>query len=53
MAPRITSKKAATVDPVKVCVLAFKQVKSSSDYHQIGSVNLAEVLATAWGQLTQ
>lgn len=52
MAPHTTSKKAVTIDPVKVCVLALKQIKSSGDYHQIGSVNPAEVLATAWGQLT-
>lgn len=48
MAPR----KTATLDPVKVCSLALKQVKSASDYHQIGSVNTPETLTAAWEYLT-
>jgi hypothetical protein len=51
MAPRKTS--TATLHPVKVCTLALKQVKSASDYHQIGSANTPETLTTAWSELSE
>lgn len=53
MAPRKTATKTATLDPVKVCSLALKQVKSASDYHQIGVANSPETLTAAWEYLAQ
>lgn len=46
------SSRTATLDPVKVCALALKQVKSASDYHRIGNANAPETLTAAWEHLT-
>jgi len=52
MAPRKTSKP-DTIDPVKVCTLALKQVKCVADYNRIGTVNSPEILTSAWSLLTE
>jgi hypothetical protein len=50
---RRASTKTTTLDSVKVCAAALKQVKCAADYHRIGSVNAPEILAAAWEQLNQ
>jgi len=52
MTPRKTSKP-DTIDPVKVCTLALKQVKCVADYNRIGTVNSPEILTSAWSLLTE
>ena len=46
-------RKTATLDPVKVCMLALRQIKSASDYHAIGNTNPNEILTAAWNTLSE
>lgn len=50
MAPR---KAPATnpIDPVKVCILALKQVTCVADYNRIDTANTPETLTAAWNLL--
>lgn len=49
----MTTRKTATLDPTKICTLALRQVKSASDYHQIGNTNPNEILTAAWNTLSE
>lgn len=50
MALRKTSKP-ETIDPVKVCTLALKQVRCVVDYNRTSTANSAETLTAAWNLL--
>ena len=49
----MATRKTATLNPIKVCMLALKQVKSASDYHQLSNTSPTETLTAAWNTLSE
>jgi len=44
--------KSNSIDPVKVCTFALKQVRCAADYNRISTANTPETLTAAWSLLS-